>query len=76
MTVLSARERAWFDRALASITAAEVGPSAGDLKHAPELNLWRPQVNVFGELVLGGSLREMDGHDRQARGCPSKNGHR
>ncbi|WP_128255385.1 DUF6634 family protein [Falsirhodobacter deserti] len=56
MTVLSAHERSWLDRALISIIAAEVGPSAGDLEHAPELDLWRPQINVFGELVLEGNV--------------------
>lgn len=56
MTVLSAKQRSWLDRALISITAAEAGPSARDLKHAPELDLWRPQITVIGELVLEGSV--------------------
>jgi len=57
MTLLSARERAWLDRAFISITAAKVGPSAEDLESAPELDLWRPQVNFVGELVLEGNVR-------------------
>lgn len=57
MTVLSARERGWLDRALISITAAEAGPSAGELEHAPELDIWRLQINFFGELVLEGNVR-------------------
>lgn len=57
MKLLSARERAWLDRALISIAAAEAGPSAEDMEHAPELDLWRLQVNFFGELVLEGNVR-------------------
>ncbi len=57
MTILSSHKRSWLDRALVSITAAEEGPSAGDLKHAPKLDLWRPQITVIGELVLEGDVR-------------------
>lgn len=57
MIALSAYKRSWLDRALISIIAAEVGPSTGDLEHAPELDLWRPQITVIGELVLEGDVR-------------------
>lgn len=58
MTILSSYQRAWLDRALVSITAAEAGPSALELDSAPELDLWRPQITVIGELVLEGNVRD------------------
>ncbi|WP_045389935.1 DUF6634 family protein [Falsirhodobacter sp. alg1] len=57
MTILSPYKRAWLDRALISITAAEAGPSALELDSAPDLDLWRPQITVIGELVLEGDVR-------------------
>ena len=57
MKLLTARERVWLDRAIISIAAAEAGPSTEDMEHAPELDLWRLQVNFFGELVLECNVR-------------------
>lgn len=58
MIILSSYNRSWLDRALVSITAAEAGPSALELESAPELDLWRPQITVIGELVLEGNVRD------------------
>lgn len=57
MTILTPYKRLWLDRALVSITAAEAGPSALELDSAPELDLWRPQITVIGQLVLEGDVR-------------------
>lgn len=57
MEELSPYNRMWLDRALVAIAAAEVGPSAFELHAAPELDLWIPQVNIIGELVLEGEVK-------------------
>lgn len=57
MIALSAYKRSRLDRALISIIAAEAGPSARELENGLELDLWRPQINIFGELVLEGTVR-------------------
>lgn len=57
MKLLAARERVWLDRAIISIATAEAGPSTEDLERAPELDLWRQQINFLGELVLEGNVR-------------------
>ncbi|MFC5738825.1 DUF6634 family protein [Sinirhodobacter huangdaonensis] len=57
MPMLSPYDRVWLDRALVAIAAAEKGPSKSDLSTAPKLNLWIPQVNYRGELVLEGEVK-------------------
>lgn len=54
MTLLSHHLRKWLDLALTLIAAAKADPSAEDLSAAPVLDLWRPQIIFFSELVLEG----------------------
>lgn len=53
---LSPSDRAWFDKVLRAIAAAEAGPSDADLVTAPVLTNWSPAVSPRGHVLLWGEV--------------------
>lgn len=53
---LSPNDRAWFDKVLRAIAAAEAGPSEADLATAPVLKNWSPAVSPRGHVILWGEV--------------------
>lgn len=51
---LSPIDRAWFDKVLRAIAAAEAGPSEADLAQAPILTNWSPAISLRGNIILWG----------------------
>lgn len=45
---LSPSDRAWFDKVLRAIAAADTGPSEADLAQAPVLSDWRRRSRPAG----------------------------
>ena len=58
---LTPDQRAWIDKVLTAITAAEAVPSQADLADAPVLDCWRPLISHRGDLILWGMV---SGHPR------------
>ncbi|SIT17948.1 DUF6634 family protein [Paracoccus saliphilus] len=58
---MKTEQQSQLDRALASIRAAEAGPTDDDLAAAPVLELWRPLANIHAAVVLWG---QVTGHPR------------
>lgn len=56
---ISLSDRAWFDKVLRSITAADAGPSDQDIALAPLLSDWKPAISPCGHVILWG---EVTGH--------------
>ncbi|RQP08208.1 MAG: ATP-dependent Lon protease [Paracoccus sp. BP8] len=53
---LSPNDRAWFDKVLRAIAAAEAGPSEADLAQAPVLKNWSPAISPRGHVILWGEV--------------------
>ncbi|HWL56816.1 MAG TPA: DUF6634 family protein [Paracoccus sp. (in: a-proteobacteria)] len=53
---LSPNDRAWFDKALHAIAAAEAGPSEADLADAPVLSDWKAAISPGGHVMLWGEV--------------------
>lgn len=53
---LSPTDRAWFDKVLRAITAAEAGPSEADLAQAPVLSDWKAAISPCGHIMLWGEV--------------------
>lgn len=52
----TASDRAWFDKVLRAIAAAEAGPSDADLVTAPLLTNWSPAISPRGHVLLWGEV--------------------
>ncbi|WP_018000169.1 DUF6634 family protein [Paracoccus sp. N5] len=55
---LSPTDRAWFDKVLRAIAAAEVGPSDADLAQAPVLSDWKAAISPGGHIMLWGEVTD------------------
>lgn len=55
---LSPIDRAWFDKVLRAIAAAEVGPSEVDLAQAPVLSEWKAAISPGGHVMLWGEVTD------------------
>ncbi|WP_199261141.1 DUF6634 family protein [Paracoccus binzhouensis] len=55
---LSPSDRAWFDKVLRAIAAAEAGPSDADLAHAPVLSDWKAAISPGGHVILWGEVAD------------------
>lgn len=55
---LSPSDRAWFDKVLRAIVAAEVGPSEVDLAQAPVLSDWKAPISPGGHVMLWGEVTD------------------
>jgi hypothetical protein len=55
---LSPTGRAWFDKVLRAITAAEAGPSDADLAIAPALSDWKAAISPGGNVMLWGEVTD------------------
>ncbi|UFS64887.1 ATP-dependent Lon protease [Paracoccus denitrificans] len=53
---LSPSDRAWFDKVLRAIAAAEAGPSEADLAQAPVLSDWKAAISPGGHVMLWGEV--------------------
>ena len=53
---LSPNDRAWFDKVLRAIAAAEAGPSEPDLATAPVLSDWKAAISPDGYVMLWGEV--------------------
>ena len=55
---LSPNDRAWFDKVLRAIAAAEAGPSEADLAQAPVLSDWKAAISPGGHVMLWGEVTD------------------
>lgn len=55
---LSPSDRAWFDKVLRAIAAAEAGPSEADLAQAPVLSDWKAAISPGGNIMLWGEVTD------------------
>jgi len=55
---LSLIDRAWFDKVLRAIAAAEAGPSEADLEQAPVLSDWKAAISPRGHVMLWGEVTD------------------
>ena len=55
---LSPSDRAWFDKVLRAIAAAEAGPSDADLAIAPILSDWKAAISPDGYVMLWGEVTD------------------
>ncbi|WP_354670364.1 DUF6634 family protein [Paracoccus sp. TOH] len=55
---LSPSDRAWFDKVLRAIAAAEAGPSQADLAQAPVLSDWKAAISPCGHIMLWGEVTD------------------
>lgn len=55
---LSPSDRAWFDKVLRAIAAAEAGPSEADLADAPVLSDWQVAISPGGHVMLWGEVTD------------------
>lgn len=55
---LSPSSRAWFDKVLRAIAAAEAGPTEADLAIAPVLSDWKAAISPGGNLMLWGEVTD------------------
>ncbi|CAM3263538.1 hypothetical protein SAMN04488021_14329 [Paracoccus aminovorans] len=55
---LSPIDRAWFDKVLRAIAAAEAGPSEADLAQAPVLSDWKAAISPGGHMMLWGEVTD------------------
>jgi hypothetical protein len=55
---LSPIDRAWFDKVLRAIAAAEAGPSDADLAQAPVLSDWKAAISPGGHVMLWGEVTD------------------
>ncbi|WP_323715872.1 DUF6634 family protein [Paracoccus aminovorans] len=55
---LSSSDRAWFDKVLRAIAAAEAGPSEADLAQAPVLSDWKAAISPGGHVMLWGEVTD------------------
>ena len=55
---LSPQDRAWFDKVLSAIAAAEAGPSGADLAQAPVLSDWKAAISPDGHIMLWGKVTD------------------
>jgi len=55
---LSPTDRAWFDKVLRAIAAAEGGPSDADLAQAPVLSDWKAAISPGGHIMLWGEVTD------------------
>ncbi len=55
---LSPNDRAWFDKVLHAIAAAEAGPSEADLAQAPVLSDWKAAISPGGHVMLWGEVTD------------------
>ena len=55
---LSLSDRAWFDKVLRAIAAAEAGPSDTDLAQAPLLSDWKAAIAPLGHVILWGKVSD------------------
>lgn len=53
---LSPSDRAWFDKVLRAIAAAEAGPTEEDLAQAPILSDWKAAISPGGHVMLWGEV--------------------
>jgi len=53
---LSPQDRAWLDKVLRAIAAAETGPSETNLATAPVLTNWSPAISSRGHVILWGDV--------------------
>ncbi len=53
---LSPEDRAWFDKVLRAIAAAETGPTEEDLAQAPVLSNWKAAISPDGHVLLWGEV--------------------
>lgn len=53
---LSSQDRAWFDKVLSAIAAAEAGPSGANLAQAPVLSDWKAAISSGGHIMLWGEV--------------------
>ncbi|WP_128254787.1 DUF6634 family protein [Falsirhodobacter deserti] len=55
---LSSQDRAWCDKVLRAIAAAEAGPSEADLAQAPVLSDWKAAISFDGHVMLWGEVTD------------------
>ena len=55
---LSSQDRAWFDKVLSAIAAAEAGPSGANLAQAPVLSDWKAAISSGGHIMLWGEVAD------------------
>ena len=55
---LSPQDRAWFDKVLRAIAAAEAGPTEEDLAQAPVLSGWKAAISPGGHVMLWGEVTD------------------
>lgn len=55
---LSPPSRAWFDKVLRAIAAAEAGPTETDLAIAPVLSDWKAAISPGGHVMLWGEVTD------------------
>lgn len=55
---LSSEDRAWFDKVLHAIAAAEAGPSEANLAQAPVLSDWKAAISPGGHVILWGEVAD------------------
>lgn len=55
---LTPNDRAWFDKVLRAIAAAEAGPSEADLEQAPVLSDWKAAISPGGHVMLWGEVTD------------------
>ncbi|MCJ8141059.1 DUF6634 family protein [Falsirhodobacter halotolerans] len=55
---LSPTDRAWFDKVLRAIAAAETGPSEADLAQAPVLSDWKAAISPGLHVMLWGEVTD------------------
>ncbi|QEU06990.1 DUF6634 family protein [Paracoccus yeei] len=55
---LSPSDRAWFDKVLRAIAAAEAGPSEADLAQAPVLSNWKAAISPDRHTMLWGEVTD------------------